>query len=93
MSHVIDNRKKLLGRLNRLIGQMNALKRDIENAESDEECRKIMQQISSIRGAMNGLSMLFMEEHVRKHIARGKTIEDRENAADDFLAALKSFRA
>ena len=92
MSHVIDNRKKLLARMNRLIGQMNALKRDIERAETDEECRTIMQQLSSIRGAMNGLSMLFLEEHVRKHIARGKTVRERDQAAEDLLSALKSFR-
>jgi FrmR/RcnR family transcriptional regulator, repressor of frmRAB operon len=92
MSHVVDNRKKLLARVNRLIGQMNALKRDIESAQTDEECRTIMQQLSSIRGAMNGLTMLFLEEHVRKHIARGLTEEERERAADDLLDALKSFR-
>ena len=92
MGHVVDNRKNLLARVNRLIGQMNALKRDIESAETDDECRTIMQQLSSIRGAMNGLSMLFLEEHVRKHIARGKTAADRDQAADGFLAALKSFR-
>ncbi len=92
MSHVVDNRKNLLARVNRLIGQMNALKRDIESAETDEECSTIMQQLSSIRGAMNGLSMLFLEDHVRKHIARGKSGTDRDQAADEFLTALKSFR-
>ena len=93
MSHVVDNRSKLLSRVNRLIGQMNALKRDIEAAEMDEECRTIMQQISSIRGAMNGLSMLFLEEHVKKHIAHESSEGKRERAAADLLAALKSFRA
>ncbi len=92
MSHVVDNRKKLLARVNRLIGQMNALKRDIESAATDGECDAVMQQLSSIRGAMNGLTMLFLEEHVREHIARGETAADREQAADNFLAALKSYR-
>jgi DNA-binding FrmR family transcriptional regulator len=40
--------------VNRLIGQMSALKRNIEDAATDEECRTIMQQVSSIRGAMTG---------------------------------------
>lgn len=93
MSHVINQRKQLLARVNRLIGQMNALKRDIEAASTDDECRAIMQQLASIRGAMNGLSMLYLEEHVRKHIAGGATAADRERAAEDLLAALKSFRS
>ena len=92
MSHVVDSRKPLLARVNRLIGQMNALKRAIESAEGDDACRTIMQQLSSIRGAMNGLTMVFLEEHVHKHIARGKTLGDREQAAGDLLSALKSFR-
>ncbi len=91
MTHVVDNRKKLLARVNRLIGQMEALKRAIEVAENDEGCRTVMQQISSIRGAMNGLSMQFLDEHVRKHIAHGANVQDREQAAEDLLAALKSF--
>lgn len=94
MSHLIDQRKQLLARVNRLLGQMTALRRDIENAASgsDDECHAIMQQLSSIRGAMNGLSMIFLEEHVRKHIARGRTEGERDRAADDMLAALKAFR-
>ena len=92
MAHVIAHQQKILARVNRLIGQMNALKRDIECAESHEQCGAIMQQIASIRGAINGLSMLYLDEHVREHIARGKTVEDRDRAADEFLTALKSFR-
>jgi DNA-binding FrmR family transcriptional regulator len=93
MSHVVDNRKRLLARVNRLIGQMQALKRNIEKAESDNECGTILQQLSSIRGAMNGLTLLFLEEHVRKHVARGASARERELAADDLLTALRSFRA
>jgi len=91
MSHVIDNRTKLLARVNRLIGQMTALKREIENAEGDEECRAIMQQIASVRGAINGLMLLFLEEHVRKHVARAGSVRERDQAADDLLSALRSF--
>lgn len=91
MSQVSDNRRKLLGRLNRLIGQMNALRREIENAEGDEPCRSIMQQIASVRGAVNGLMMLFLEEHVRKHVARAPSVRERDRATDDLLSALRSF--
>ena len=93
MSHVVDQRKQLLARVNRLLGQMTALRRDIENASTDEECSSIMQQLSSIRGAVNGLSMIYLEEHVRKHIAQGRSESERQRAADDLLAALKSYRA
>ncbi|MCA9563794.1 MAG: metal/formaldehyde-sensitive transcriptional repressor [Myxococcales bacterium] len=93
MSHVVANRKKLLARVNRLIGQMNALKGDIETAEHDEDCARILQQIASIRGAIGGLGMLFVEDHLRDHVARGKTVGERVGAAEELLTALKSFGA
>ena len=77
MSHVVDYRRQLLARVNRISGQIGALKRSIESAETDEECRTIMQQLSTIRGAMNGLSMVFLEEHVRKLEKRIVALERR----------------
>lgn len=93
MSHIAKERKKLLGRVNRVLGQVNALKSAIESAETDADCHRIMQQISSIRGAMNGLLLQFLDEHTREHIARGKTQEDRDQAAEELIEALRSFRA
>lgn len=93
MSHVARERKKLLARVNRILGQVNALKGAIEAAESDADCHRIMQQISSIRGAMNGLLLEFLDEHTREHIARGKTQADRDQAAEELIEALRSFRA
>ena len=93
MSHVAKERKKLLGRVNRILGQVNALKSAIERAETDADCHSIMQQVSSIRGAMNGLLLQFLDEHTREHIARGRTQEDREQAAEELIEALRAFRA
>ncbi|MDP7112313.1 MAG: metal/formaldehyde-sensitive transcriptional repressor [Myxococcota bacterium] len=93
MSHVIDQKKKLLARINRLIGQMEALKRAIETAENDEQCSQIMGQLASIRGAMNGLLLLFLDGHVREHVAAGRTQAERDVAAEDLMAALRSYRA
>lgn len=93
MSHVARQRKQLLARTNRLIGQMEALKRAIEVAESDEQCQQIMGLMASIRGAMNGLLMLFIEEHVRQHVAGGRSQDDRLVAAEDLIMSLRSYRA
>jgi DNA-binding FrmR family transcriptional regulator len=93
MSHIVKERKKLLARVNRIQGQVNALKRSIESAETDADCHLIMQQVASVRGAMNGLLLQFLDEHTREHIARGATQADRDRAADELIEALRSFRA
>ena len=92
MSHVVTQRKKLLARVSRLIGQLQAMKRALEEARTDEHCHQIMGQMTSIRGAMNGLLMIFLEEHVRQHVAAAETREERDAAAEDLLSALHSYR-
>ncbi|NIA14812.1 MAG: metal-sensing transcriptional repressor [Nitrospiraceae bacterium] len=92
MTHVSKERKKLLARVNRIAGQVNALKGAIEAAETDADCHSIMQQVASIRGAMNGLLLQFLDEHTREHIARGATQDDRDRAAEELIEALRSFR-
>ncbi|MBP8131426.1 MAG: metal/formaldehyde-sensitive transcriptional repressor [Candidatus Hydrogenedentes bacterium] len=93
MSHVAKERKKLLARVNRILGQVKALHSAIERAETDADCHRVMQQVASIRGAMNGLLLQFLDEHTREHIARGKTQADRDRAAEELIEALRSFRA
>jgi len=91
MSHITKQRKALLARVNRLIGQMNALKGAIEEGESDADCSAVLQQLSSIRGALNGLQMLYLEEHLRQHVARGGTVAARVEAAEELVGALRSY--
>ena len=93
MSHIVKERKKLLARVNRVLGQMKALKGSIESVQSDAECHRVMQQIASIRGAMSGLLLEFLDEHTRQHIARGATVAERDQAAEELISALRAFRA
>ena len=92
MSHVVHQRPKLLARVNRIIGQMEAVKGAIERASTDDHCRSVMQQLAAARGAMNGLLLVFLEEHVREHVAGATNPTAREAAAADLIAALKSYR-
>lgn len=92
MSHATKKKQQLIARVNRIIGQMNALKSTIENAEDESDCGKVLQQLASIRGALNGLLMLFLKDHLRLHVARGRSVKDRDQAADELLDALKSYK-
>jgi DNA-binding FrmR family transcriptional regulator len=91
MSHIVKQRKQLLARVNRLIGQMTALKKSLEDAQSEQDCRSVMQQLASIRGALTGLQMVYLEEFLRQHVARGATVKARVESAEELLEALKSY--
>ncbi|KAF3998362.1 metal/formaldehyde-sensitive transcriptional repressor [Glaciimonas immobilis] len=65
MGHTIRDKQKLLNRVRRIRGQIDA----IERALSDEsECITVLQQITSCRGAMNGLLAVVLEDHIRTHL-------------------------
>lgn len=65
MSHVEKEKKKLLNRLKRLKGQIEALERAIEE---DRECARVLQQATSCRGALDGFIAEVIEDHIREHL-------------------------
>lgn len=64
MSHTIRDKQKLLNRVRRIRGQVDALERSL-GAEAG--CEQILQQLTSCRGAMNGLLAVVLEDHIRTH--------------------------
>jgi DNA-binding FrmR family transcriptional regulator len=65
MAHTIRERHKLLNRVKRLRGQMNA----IEKLISDEsDCAIVLQTLAACRGAINGLMSEILEDHIRFHV-------------------------
>ena len=70
MAHVTQHRRKLLGRVRRIEGQVGALARSLE---TDVECAAVLTQIAAVRGAVQGLMMEVLEDHLREHVvAEGK---------------------
>ena len=65
MTHTIKEKKKLLARVGRIRGQVEALERALAE---EMECARIMHMIAGIRGAVSGLMGEVVEEHVRTHL-------------------------
>ncbi len=65
MSHVGKERVKLLNRLRRIRGQIEAIERAVEE---DKECAKVLQQATSCRGALDGFIAEVIEDHIREHM-------------------------
>ena len=65
MTHMIREKKKLLARVSRIRGQVEA----IERALSEEAgCERIMHMIAGIRGGVAGLMAEVVEDHIRTHL-------------------------
>ena len=63
--HATLHKSKLLARVRRLRGQVDAIERALE-AEAD--CGQVMHLIAGARGAMAGLMAEVVEDHVLSHL-------------------------
>lgn len=61
-----DEKKSLLNRLNRIEGQVNGIKRMIEN---NAYCPDVMIQISAVRAALNSFNKEILSEHIKTCVA------------------------
>ena len=88
MPHIVKGKKKLLARIRRIKGQAEALERALE---SEMDCSAILQQIASIRGAVNGLMAEVLEGHLRDHL--GPEAEDAKQRATDLDQVIDVLRS
>jgi DNA-binding FrmR family transcriptional regulator len=65
MVHTTRDKQKLLARVRRLRGQIEAIERALEG---QSECEQVMHLIAGARGAMAGLMAEVVEDHVRSHL-------------------------
>ena len=89
MSHTIRNKTKLVKRVARIRGQLDAVVRALEE---EVECGDVLRVIASARGAMDGLMAEVLEDHIRAHAfrnARPNTNDAR--AADELVDVMRSY--
>ena len=77
MTHTIREKQRLLARVRRLGGQVEAIERALE---TEAECEKVMHLLAAVRGAVTGLMAEVVEEHVRTHLVDRETYPDALNA-------------
>jgi FrmR/RcnR family transcriptional regulator, repressor of frmRAB operon len=75
--HTFEEKTKLLQRVRRLRGQVDAIERALE---ADVDCAKVMQLTVSVRGAASSLMAELLEEHIRIHVSDPSRDRDRERA-------------
>lgn len=90
MSHTVHKKSKLLGRVRRIRGQVEALERALD---TEKGCAEILHQIAAVRGAMSGLMAEVLEEHIRTHVADPAITNDAERTqgANELIGVLRSY--
>jgi len=90
MAHTSKDREKLLIRVRRIRGQVEAIERALGE---EHECADVLQLVAGCRGALNGLMAELVEGHIWFHVLdpnRGKD-SPQAAAAEELIDIVKAY--
>ena len=90
MTHTVREKQKLLARVRRIRGQVEAIERALDK---EAGCEQVMHLIAGARGAMAGLMAEVIEDHVRTHLVDTKKHPEALNkdAAEQLLDVFRTY--
>jgi DNA-binding FrmR family transcriptional regulator len=90
MSHAVADKQKLLNRVRRLRGQIDALERALDSASG---CTEVMRLLTAARGAINAIMAEVIEDHIEMHMvdAGRRPSKSEAEAADELIEVLRSY--
>jgi DNA-binding FrmR family transcriptional regulator len=90
MTHTVREKQKLLGRVRRIRGQVEAIERALE---AEAGCDRVMHLIAAVRGATAGLMAEVVEDHVRTHLVDPEKHPGAldEEAAEQLLEVVRTY--
>lgn len=77
-----ERRKALLTRLNRIEGQINGLKKMVNE---DRECVEILTQITSTQQALRGVAKIMMRNYLEKCVTDAIRSDESEPIYDELM--------
>jgi FrmR/RcnR family transcriptional regulator, repressor of frmRAB operon len=90
MAHTIRNKQKLLNRVRRLRGQIEAVEKALDQ---ERDCFTILQTVAACRGAINGLTAEIIEDHIRYHLLHPAQQDPAEQArvAEELIEVVRAY--
>ena len=90
MAHTTRDKDKLLARVRRLKGQIEAVERLLER---EAPCGEVINLVASIRGAVTGLTAELIEDHIRDHLSDPDIDKDeaRAQGARELIAVVRTY--
>jgi DNA-binding FrmR family transcriptional regulator len=90
MAHTVRQKEKLLARVRRVRGQVEAVERALQH---EKGCAQVLQLVAAVRGAMNSLMAEIIEDHIRMHVvdpARERN-SGRAKGAAELIEVVQSY--
>jgi FrmR/RcnR family transcriptional regulator, repressor of rcnA expression len=88
VSHTRREKLKLLNRVRRVRGQVEAVERALEEGQG---CAAVLHLIVAARGALNGLMTEVIEDHIRVHVVDPARDAERTRGAEELIEAVQAY--
>ena len=90
MAHLKRDRDKLLARVKKIRGQLNAVEKALVG---DDACSQVLMTLAACRGALNGLMVEILEGHIRFHVVdpEQRPDSDRAQATAELIEVLRTY--
>ena len=88
MSHDEREKIKLLQRVRKLRGQLDAVERALLG---DKDCGDQLMLLAAVRGGVNGLMGEVLETHIRFHLTDGSKEQIAPELAEDLIDLVRAY--
>ena len=88
MAHTRESKSKLLARVRRIRGQVEAIEKALNK---EQECAELLQLIAAARGAINGLMNEVVEGHIRHHVLAPKARNSEREGAEELIEIERAY--
>src|SRR6267154_1102874 len=65
MSHIVKEKQKLVARIKRIRGQVDAIERSLTQGD---DCADVLMLLANVRGGISSLMAEVLEDHIRLHL-------------------------
>src|SRR5215470_10936196 len=88
LSHTNREKLKLLNRVKRVRGQVEAVERALEE---EKGCANVLHLIVAARGALSSLMTEVIEDHIRLHVVDPARDSERNRGAEELIEAVQAY--
>ena len=89
MSHTEKDKQKLVARIRRIRGQVDAIERSLTTGD---DCADVLMLLANVRGGVNSLMAEVLEDHIRNHMmATEKPSLPSTELAEDLIDLVRAY--
>jgi len=83
-----ESKEDLKKRLKKIEGQIKGIQKMVEN---EKYCVDILVQIAAVKGALNQVGLILLEEHTKGCVVRALNTERQEDIIEELIQVISRF--